>query len=129
MKKIYVLFLLALLPILASADPVEINGICYNLVKKTKKAEVTSHPNHYSGKVVIPKMVTYNSVKYSVTSIGVRAFENCSDMTSVTIANSVISIGDSAFHYCYGLESVNIPNSVTSIGNFVPVAGFSQVSF
>ena len=45
MKKVYLLFLLALLPLLANADPVEINGIYYNLVSKVKTAEVTSNPN------------------------------------------------------------------------------------
>jgi hypothetical protein len=51
-----------------------------------------------------------------VTSIGNRAFYNCSSLTSITIPNSVTSIGDYAFAYC-SLTSVTIPNSVTSIGN------------
>ena len=53
----------------------------------------------------------------SVTSIGERAFYNCSGLTSVTIPNSVTSIGSTAFAFCSGLTSVSIPNSVTSIGD------------
>ena len=118
MKKSLFTILLALLPLLASADAVEINGICYNLVKKAKTAEVTSTPDsRYSGKVVIPKTVTYEGVKYSVTSIGVHAFYNCSGLTSVTVGGNVTSIGNGAFMYCNYLESVTIPNSVTSIGD------------
>ena len=51
MKKIYFLFLLVLLPLLASADPVEINGIYYNLITKAKQAEVTDNPDKYTGSV------------------------------------------------------------------------------
>lgn len=52
----------------------------------------------------------------SVTSIGDRAFYNCSGLTSVTIGNSVTSIGSEAFYDCRKLTSVTIPNSMTSIG-------------
>ena len=52
----------------------------------------------------------------SVTSIGERAFRDCTGLTSVTIPNSVTSIGSSTFYGCAGLTSITIPNSVTSIG-------------
>ena len=105
-----------LLPLIASADAVEINGIYYNLVSKIQEAEVTSNPNKYTGSVVIPEKVTYESVEYSVTSIENRAFESCSGLTSITIPNSVTTIGAHAFSGCSCLTSVTIPNSVTSIG-------------
>ena len=107
-----------LLPLVASAETVEINGIYYNLITKGKIAEVTSNPNKYTGSVVIPEKVTYESVEYSVTSIGNIAFSGCSSLTSVTIPNSVTSIGVGAFDGCSGLTSVTIPNSVTSIGEW-----------
>ena len=118
LKTLYLpLLILALtfLPMMASADAVEIDGIYYNLIPKAKQAEVTSNPNKYTGDVVIPDVVTYQNVEYSVTSIGESAFEECSRLTSVTIPNSVISIEMSAFQWCSNLTSIDIPNSVTSI--------------
>ena len=75
-----------------------------------------SYSNEYTGSVVIPTSVTYNSKTYSVTSIGEYAFDGCSGLTSVTIPNSVTSIGSYAFFNCSSLKSVTIGNSVTSIG-------------
>ena len=40
-----------------------------------------------------------------VTSIGDSAFEECSNLTSITIPNSVTSIGDYAFFGCSNLTS------------------------
>ena len=60
----------------------------------------------------------------SVITIGVRAFSDCSALTSIDIPNSVITIGESAFRGCSGLTSITIPNSVITIG----VSAFSGCS-
>ena len=106
MKKQLLLFAMMLLPLVASANPVEIDGIYYNLVTKIQEAEVTSNPNKYTGSVVIPEKVTFENVEYSVTRIGNDAFSFCSFLTSVTIPNSVTSIGNYAFLDCSGLKKV-----------------------
>ena len=53
-----------------------------------------------------------------VTMIGKFAFNDCRNLTSITIPDSVTSIGNEAFYYCYRLTSVNIPDSVTTIGEW-----------
>ena len=110
MKNLFLLFILALLPIVASAS-IQIDGIYYNLVSETKQAEVTKNPNYYSSSVIIPASVTYDGAVYSVTSIGDRAFDSCSGLTSITIPNSVSSIGTSAFSSMY-LETSKQPQTM-----------------
>ena len=61
--------------------------------------------------------LTSIEIPNSVTSIGERAFQNCSGLTSIVIPNSVTNIDGSAFYGCSGLTSIEIPNSVTSIGD------------
>lgn len=116
MKKQLFLLVMILLPMVASADAVEIDGIYYNLIQKGKGAEVTTNPNKYKGDIIIPSKVIYLEEEYNVISIGNRVFSGCTDLTSVTIGNSVTSIGEYAFGGCTALTSVIIPNSVTSIG-------------
>ena len=66
----------------------------------------------------IPEVFYYeaNGKWYKVTRISEKAFQDCSNLKSVTIPNSVTFIGDYAFSGCSNLTSIIIPNSVTSIG-------------
>ena len=104
------------------AHDFEVDGIYYN--KINSKVVVTykgnyydSYSNEYAGDVVIPSSVNYRGTTFSVTSIDVYAFRECSSLTSIEIGNSVTSIGDWAFLDCSSLTSIEIPNSVTSIGD------------
>lgn len=125
MKKLFLLFLLALLPMVASALNYQIKGIYYILDTSNKLATVTNSSfgtdagnstDSYSGDVEIPASVYYNGSTYEVTSIGNTAFYLCNSLTSVTIPNSVTSIGNSAFYACRSLTSVTIPSYLKSIG-------------
>lgn len=91
--------------------------IYYNYINNGKELEVTMGGS-YRGNIVIPEEVTYMNRMRKVTSIGQKAFNECSGLTSVTIPNSVTSIGERAFYNCYRLTSVTIPNSVKIIGGY-----------
>ena len=60
--------------------------------------------------------LTSVTIGNNVTSIDSHAFYGCSGLTSITIPDSVTSIDSHAFYGCSGLTSITIPDSVTSIG-------------
>ncbi|SFW26109.1 Leucine rich repeat-containing protein, partial [Prevotellaceae bacterium HUN156] len=97
-----------------SENTVVIDDVWYELNSESKTAEVVSTPlGEYTGDIVIPMLVNYENIQYSVTSIGDEAFLGCSRLTSVTIGNSVTSIGEDAFLGCYGLTSISVENGNT----------------
>ena len=117
MKKHLLFILAALLPLVASAEKVEIDGIWYNPVSKDKTAEVTSSPTKYEGDLVIPAIVAFQEENYEVTTIGDNAFASCGLLGSVIIPRGVVRIGDNAFSSCHSLSSIIIPEGVKSIGS------------
>ena len=89
----------------SNADYSTLNGILFDKSQTT----IVKYPVCTVGSYVIPN---------SVTSIGVGAFAECVQLTSVTIGTNVTCIGAEAFFFCSGLNNVTIPNSVTNIGNY-----------
>ena len=130
MKKQVLFTILMVLPLVANADAIEVDGIYYNLITESNVAEVIRNPDYYTNSIVIPETINYNNVNYSVKSIGNLAFCDCQGLTSVTIPNSVTSIGYGAFYYCLDLTSVTIGNNVTSIGNeaFQGCSGLTSIT-
>ena len=103
----------------AFAHDFEVDGIYYNIIQEgyvevTYKGDYLEDTFVYSGSVVIPKTVTYNSNIYIVMKIGNYAFYDCRFLASVTIPNLVIIIGKEAFSGCC-LTSITIPCGVRSI--------------
>lgn len=112
-------FLLTLVVALCSyAYDFQYGGIYYNVTDDVNKTvEVTKVPNYnyYSGDIVIPNTVTYNSAVYNVTRVGNEAFASCRELTSVVLPDGMKSIGEMAFAECESLTAFTLPNSVTTI--------------
>ena len=52
-----------------------------------------------------------------VTAIGVEAFYNCSNLTSVIVPEGVTTIGLDAFSNCTSMQLLTLPQSVTKMGD------------
>ena len=115
MKKNILLITLCTICLNLFAEKVEIDGIGYNLINKTKTAEVTQKDSPYFGNIIIPSSIVYNDEIYIVNSISEDAFLY-SSIESITIGNEVKSIGKFAFLGCKHLSSINFGKSVEEIG-------------
>lgn len=115
------------MPLLAVLDISAVTISAYSGYQGTAGLTSTQYPAN-----TIPQNAFYDPITYkgkttltsvilpsSVTSIGIVAFDNCTELTgNLIIPNKVMTIGEGAFDGCYGLTgSLIIPNSVTSIGN------------
>lgn len=63
-------------------------------------------PEGKTGEVVIPDGVE----RVSHNSLG--SFEDCNNITKITLPQSVVEIGRRTFRYCFDLKTFNIPKSI-----------------
>ena len=142
MKKLFLSLLVALLPLVASAENVKIGDLWYEVISKIGEATVIKSQDNskYSGKVVIPESVIYNDKTYSVTSISSTAFSFCEKLTSIIVdsenkvydsrnnCNAIIETASN--NLIAGCKTTVIPNSVTSIGDnaFYYCSGLTSVT-
>ena len=98
-------------------DYIEYNGIRYKVLENNNLSVTPLEKGKYQGDIVIPASVNFDGIQYDVSEIGVNAFYQCINLTSVTIPTSVTSIGDFAFSSCFGLTAITLPEGVTSIGD------------
>ena len=101
---------------LFAEDAITVGNFSYIFNSSKKTAEVNG-TSLTSGKVEIPGSVEYNSVTYTVTSIGKRAFMYGDQFTGFTFPNTLETIGDQAFSGCKELTELDFPASLKSIGS------------
>ena len=70
----------------------------------------------YTGDIVIPEVVQYNGVDYTVTATAANAFLNCKDLTSLQLPLTCTNIGRSSFKGCISLKVSPIPVTASTIG-------------
>ena len=94
------------------AEKVKIGDLYYELDESTHTAKVSrvgENGKTESDNINIPSLITFNGVRYVVTSIRSQAFWFCSS-SIVSIPNSIITISNSAFDSHYSLKSINVAN-------------------
>lgn len=112
---------MVLLQVTGKAEDVYRDGVWYNLYEPDQTASVTYHiklnkREYYKGDITIQGTIKVNDKKYVVKRIGLEAFKNCTELTSVSLPNTIETIYWEAFRNCTNLQTITIPNSVKEIG-------------
>lgn len=117
MKKTFLNFLLALLPLAANAEAVLVDNLWYKLDDVDHTAVVVaSEGEPYAGAITIDNSISFDNQNYMVVSIGESAFEGCDALTSVSLPLGIEKIEQGAFFGCCWLTSMSIPKGVKKIG-------------
>ena len=95
----------------------EVDGMNFTINAQNRTASV-SYLKTYSGDIIIPEKIEYNTQQLDVVGIGEGAFKNCTSISSVFIPKTITYIGRGAFTGCLGMESINIPGSVKTVGAY-----------
>jgi hypothetical protein len=88
-----------------------VDGVIYS-VKEDGTASFEGPAENVAGDYVIESPVIINGVEVPVTEISDGAFEDCTELTSVTIPSTVESIGENAFKGCKDLEEIYCESDV-----------------
>lgn len=68
--------------------------------------------------LVIPPIVKNGRTSFTVTQIGPKAFQNCSELTSVRLPETLSVIEEAAFEGCSSLREINTPQPLSFIGDY-----------
>ena len=100
----------------------KVNGLFYKIISLEERTCVVCRENEnwtahskYSGNIVIPSNVNYNSTSFRVVGVDVYAF-NESTLSSISFPNTMEYIDDNAFYRCKNLTNIKFPNSLKRIG-------------
>lgn len=102
----------------AFAYDFEVDGIRYDITSFTDlTVTASSVSENVEGSIIVPSAVEFSGKTLSVTAIGDRFMESNQFITSLLISDGVREIGSFAFNNCLNLSDVSIPVSVVVIKN------------
>ena len=108
--------------------PAGLEAICSNAFSNTTSLTAVTLPEtlKYFGSgpftntgiksIVLPDSLTNNSFPYSDPYFSWYWFEDCQELSSVTIGSGITYLPNEAFLGCSSLTSITIPNNVTKVG-------------
>ena len=124
MKQLYqrtLLALLALMPTAMWAQTQFTQGdFTYTVTDEVNKTvSVKQKDGEVSGDLVIPAQVENESVTYTVTSIAASGFYNNDHITSVVFPATMRSTGASAFEECSQIQTLTLNEGLETIGQYL----------
>jgi hypothetical protein len=109
-------------------ESIDVDGVTYKVTAIANEA-FRMDWNGKTSSVILPDGIVsignraFMYVKFSqfqlpkaLMRIGDEAFEDCSNLTTLTVPEGVVSIGNYAFYYCSSLKRLELPSSLTSLG-------------
>ena len=82
--------------------------LLFRVENATHTATVIGHVGQCNGGLTIPAWFSVDGVRYTVTSIGPHAFENCRTLESVILPRSITLVDTEAFKNCSALITVDM---------------------
>ena len=123
--RLFTLLLSLLCTSIVHAQKFNVDGLNYEVTSSINNEVAVVSGDYITDPFVIPSTVSYDGVKYTVTSIGDDAFCRSSfNFSSIVFPESLKSIGNTAFSGCSSLSSVTFSEGLTDIG----IAAFSDCS-
>ena len=127
-KAFYILILLVSiifclhLPTTAYAEETIPEGLKYSI--SDNEVTITGYDG-LNSKLTVPELIE----GYPVTSIGDRAFLNCTVLTDIVMPNSIRSIGSAALYGCSSLKSIILSSCLNNIGDsaFAGCSSLTQI--
>ena len=118
---------LDMLEVIATINNFTLNKIKYDVRGSDKKQVfIVGYESSLAGDLTLEPTVTYEKKTYQLTGIGSSAFENCTELNSITFTSNIATIEQGAFANCTGLTSITIPEKVTVVADEV-FKGCSQL--
>ena len=99
----------------SNAYDFQVDNLRYTILSTTDHTvEVMKSSESMSGNVVIPQIVTYNGVDFTVTSIAKEGFAYCHDIKTFTFPSSLIKIKELGLGWCWYLNTIILDNPSSS---------------
>lgn len=92
--------------------------LIYKIVKingSKGTAEVYGLYDSAKTSITIPKNVTYHEVKYTIKSIGKKAFSG-TNIKKVSFGKALTTIKDKAFYNCKSIKKIYLPDNIKTLG-------------
>lgn len=96
---------------------VVIDDNIYSITREPHKTATLISLQNNSGDIILPDHIQYNGEEYEITGISNRAFENCKELTGITLPQTLTYIGHSAFKGCSLLTEITLPQKVSHVGS------------
>lgn len=108
----------------------EVDGFRFNFSSiADRTCYIAGRTSELVGDILLPETVEYRDQTIDITGIGVKAFQGCKNITSITIPESITWIDSYAFLDCTSLNTVKLNSTINHIseGTFCGCSSLTSI--